>query len=60
MAARIDAHPFGAVTLAMISVWCDCGAPWDLDATPNFAARLKEGNLNWPPPPSIEFPLKDW
>lgn len=60
MAARIDAHPFGAVALTMITVWCDCGAPWDLDATPNFAARLREGNLNWPPPPSIEFPLKDW
>jgi adenylate cyclase len=59
-AAKIDEHPFGAVTLSQVAVWCGCGAPWDLDATPNFAAKLEEGSLDWPPRESMEFPLKDW
>lgn len=60
MAARIDAHHFGPVTLAQITQWCACGAPWDLDATPNFAAKIEEGSLPWPPKQVLEFPLKDW
>lgn len=59
-AAQIDTHPFGPVTLVQITTWCACGAPWDLEATPNFAAKLKESGLQWPPPAPMEFPLKDW
>lgn len=60
LAAQIDQHHFGAVTLTQITQWCGCGAPFDLDATPNFAAKLIEGSLTWPPQPTMEFPLKDW
>ncbi len=60
MAAIIDQHHFGSVTLAQITQWCACGGPWDLEATPMFAAELKEGNLSWPPRPVMEYPLKGW
>ena len=60
MAAIIDEHHFGSVTLTQMTQWCACGAPWDLEATPMFAAELKEGNLTWPPKPAMEYPLKDW
>ena len=60
MAALIDQHHFGSVTLAQITQWCACGAPWDLEATPMFAAELAEGNLSWPPKPVMEYPLKGW
>lgn len=59
-AALVDQHHFGPVTLTQITEWCGCGAPFDLDATPNFAAKIKQGNLSWPPQPTMDFPLKDW
>lgn len=60
IAALIDRHYFGPVTLTQVAQWCACGAPFDLDATPNFAAKLKESGLPWPPQATMEFPLKDW
>jgi len=60
LAALIDQHHFGAVTLTQVTQWCACGAPFDLNATPNFAAKLEEGGLTWPPQAVMEFPLKDW
>ena len=59
-AAEIDKHHFGPVSLWQLAHWCACGAPWDLEATPNFAANIKEGNIPWPPPSPMTFPLKDW
>ena len=59
-AAEIDKHHFGPVALWQEVHWCACGAPWDLEATPNFAAKIKEGNVAWPPPSPMSFPLKDW
>ncbi len=60
MAAIIDEHHFGSVTLTQMTQWCACGAPWDIEYTPMFAAELKEGNLSWPPKPVMDYPLKDW
>ena len=60
IAAKIDLHHFGLVPLVQLALWCGCGAPWDLDATPNFAAKLEESGLTWPPEPIMDFPLKDW
>lgn len=57
IAARIDARPLGSVTLLDISMGCGCGAPFDLEATPNFAARLENSGLAWPPPADLGFPL---
>ena len=59
-AAEIDKHHFGPVSLWQQAHWCACGAPWDLEATPNFAAKVEEGNVPWPPPSPMSFPLKDW
>ncbi len=60
MAAIIDARPAGPVLLANVTAFCLCGAPFDLEATPNFAARLAEAELPWPPPATIPWPLKAW
>jgi TolB-like protein len=59
-AAEIDKHHFGPMALWQQVHWCACGAPFDLEATPNFAAKIKEGNVPWPPPSPMNFPLKDW
>ncbi len=60
LASIIDQHHFGAIPLVQAIQWCDCGAPWDLEATPNFAARIEESGLPWPPRPVMDFPLKTW
>jgi TolB-like protein len=59
-AASVDEHVFGPQALLIIDYWCMCGAPWDLEVTPNFAAKLQEAGLPWPPPSPITWPLKDW
>jgi tetratricopeptide (TPR) repeat protein len=59
-AAEIDEHYFGANVLWQLVQWCQCGAPWDLEVTPNFAARIEEANLTWPPVTPLTYPLKDW
>jgi TolB-like protein len=59
-AAELDASPGGAVSLMRAVLHCKCGAPFDLDATPNLNARITEAGLDWPPPDVFEFPAKDW
>ena len=59
-AARIDALPNGYLTLMLFPTICRCGAPWDLDVTPNFARLIDEADFSWPPASPIEWPLKDW
>ena len=59
-AALIDARPLGPMKLAVSIYFCFCGAPFDLEATPNFAKKLEEAGLPWPPPDTIAFPLKGW
>jgi adenylate cyclase len=60
VAALVDAHPFGSISLTNVTTWCGCGAPFDLDATPNYAARLKTSDLTWPPASTMTFADKDW
>ena len=60
IAARIDAHPGSAGVLAGIIFNCFCGAPFDLEATPNYKARIEEADFPWPPPTLIDYPMKDW
>ncbi|MEO7199640.1 MAG: hypothetical protein ABIY56_05420 [Dokdonella sp.] len=55
-AAALDARPAGGLLLAIVVTECHCGAPFDLDATPHFKARLAESGLHWPPPQSIKYP----
>ncbi|MDJ0904886.1 MAG: hypothetical protein QNI96_02600 [Woeseiaceae bacterium] len=59
-AAEIDEHYFGGNVLWQLVQWCQCGAPWDLEVTPNFAAKVKQANLTWPPVTPLIYPLKDW
>ncbi len=59
-AAEIDEHYFGAQVLWQLANWCLCGSPWELEVTPNFAAKVKEANIAWPPETPLNFPLKDW
>jgi hypothetical protein len=40
LAAVVDAGPAGPMLLAIHTGNCLCGAPFDLEATPNFKARL--------------------
>ena len=60
LAAEMDQYEFGAMGMVSAAFWCACGAPWDLEATPRFAAKLEEASLPWPPVSAISFPLKDW
>jgi TolB-like protein len=59
-AAEIDARPAGPMYLMVGTYFCLCGAPFDLEVTPNLAARLEEAGLSWPPVESMHWPLKDW
>jgi tetratricopeptide (TPR) repeat protein len=60
LAAIQDERPLGFLNLSDDLGGCDCGAPFDLEVTPNFARFIKEAELPWPPPASITWPLKDW
>jgi hypothetical protein len=60
LAAVIDAHPFAGPSLTTVILWCACGAPWDLAATPHFARLVDDAGFSWPPPSPIKFPLKTW
>ncbi|NIV18261.1 MAG: hypothetical protein GWN47_07555 [Woeseiaceae bacterium] len=60
IAALIDQHPFRHHVLTLVAYWCACGAPFDLEVTPNYAANLEQAGFAWPPPSPIKFPLKDW
>jgi adenylate cyclase len=59
-AARIDARPYGPARLAVIVYYCLCGAPFDINATPNFKAQVTQAGFDWPPASPIDYPLKHW
>ena len=59
-AAEIDEHFFGGMVLWQIANWCQCGSPWDPEATPNFSAKIEEANITWPPTAPLSFPMKGW
>ena len=58
IASEVDARPFGHIRLAESVLNCLCGAPFDLEETPNFARLIDESSLPWPPDSPINFPLK--
>ena len=59
-AAEIDAQPFGAQSLLIMTYWCACGAPFDLEVTPNYASMVQDAGMPWPPASPFHLPLKDW
>jgi len=60
LAAELDDLPGGSMLLMITVAYCLCGAPFDLEATPNYKARVQEAELDWPPPKFIDYPLKTW
>jgi TolB-like protein len=56
LAAEIDAQPGSGLILAVIAADSLCGAPFDLEATPHFKARLAESGLPWPPIQALKLP----
>jgi hypothetical protein len=60
IAAEIDAQPYGYISLMSAPSFCMCGAPWDIEVTPNFRKRIEDAGFAWPPASPIEWPLKDW
>jgi adenylate cyclase len=61
MAAVAETRPDQSFhNLLGVAARCRCGAPWDLEATPNFARRIAEAEFPWPPPGTGDYPLKDW
>jgi len=60
LAAGIDAMPTGYLTLMLLNTICRCGAPWDLEVTPNFAKLIDDADFPWPPLSPTKWPLKDW
>ena len=57
LAKQMDDHSFAGPGVATTILWCNCGAPWDLEATPNLAALIADAGFDWPPPSPIRFPL---
>ena len=60
LAAEIDARPGGAIVFSGVIFTCFCGAPFDLEVTPNFKARIEEAAVPWPPAKPINYPTKSW
>ena len=60
MAATLDAMPYGYLALMSAPSQCMCGAPWDIEVTPNFKKRIEDADLPWPPASPVDWPLKDW
>ncbi|NNL94837.1 MAG: hypothetical protein HKO64_04390 [Xanthomonadales bacterium] len=60
IAASVDQHIQGAQALMLAVYWCSCGAPFDIELTPEFAEKFRATGYDWPPPSPIKWPLKDW
>jgi TolB-like protein len=58
LAGEIDTQPGGGLILAVIAADGLCGAPFDLEATPHFKAKLAESGLTWPPAQAMTFPSR--
>ncbi len=59
LAAEADARPLGHLILMVLPLDCQCGAPFDLEYTPNFARLLDDAGLPWPPKTLVDWPLMD-
>jgi TolB-like protein len=59
-ASKLDARFAGPFILAETVKGCFCGAPFDLEVTPNFKQRIEEAGFKWPPRSPIKYPAKDW
>ncbi|WP_260483704.1 FlgO family outer membrane protein [Sphingomicrobium flavum] len=60
LARKVDARRGGATALQIAADFCNCGAPWDIENTPNYAAMLEKTPYSWPPRKPLNWPMKDW
>jgi TolB-like protein len=60
IAASLDARIGGSHVLIAALHTCICGPLFDMKVAPNFAARIAESGVPWPPPTLITYPAKDW
>jgi TolB-like protein len=60
IAASLDARVGGSAVLLWAVQNYSCGLLFDMEVTPNFAARIAESGVPWPPPTLITYPAKDW
>ncbi len=60
LAAELDARPGGQMMLLISSIYCACGAPFDIDAAPIFRERIRESGIAWPLQNVMHYPAKDW
>jgi TolB-like protein len=60
LAGLIDERAGGFLALSIAVSGCRCGAPFDLEATPNYKRGIEQAGFTWPPPSPIRFPAKDW
>ena len=60
IAAEIDSRPGSTIVFSGVIFTCFCGAPFDLDVTPNFRSRIEEAAVPWPPAKPIDYPIKTW
>jgi TolB-like protein len=60
LAKTMDARLAGPFSLTIAVFQCLCGAPFDIDSTPSFKARIEEAGFPWPPPTRIHYPAKNW
>jgi len=60
IAARLDAQVGGSIVLLTTIQFFSAGLLFDMEATPNFAARIAESGVPWPPPTLVDYPAKDW
>ena len=59
-AGKMDARIGGTLALSEVIKECLCGAPFDLESTPNYKQRIEEAGFDWPPTSPIKYPAKDW
>jgi hypothetical protein len=56
LAAAMDQRPGGHIAVTGAILGCLCGAPFDIEATPNFKSLIEQGGLQWPPSAPISLP----
>jgi hypothetical protein len=59
-AAAIDGRTGGTLVLSAVVSECFCGAPFDIESTPNFKARIEEAGFPWPPTVTTTLSAKGW
>ena len=60
LASIIDQRPLSELPFLFATLSCVCGVLFDLDAAPNFKARIGESGLSWPPATLVHYPAKNW